>query len=233
MKTVFTIGKDLSNDLVLHDKLAESYHAQLELNDDGSLNVKDLASRFGTLVNGSKIQEHTLRSGDDLQIGFEHIHWQDWLNEKQAEFSEKEQLTKVEQELLSKPIAKPSIIMHEGKTQNPINTSFEGNREDDQPITAQGDFDNVALPVIEAHEDFSKNTLPIHESLSSNHASEQAQGPEKRETVSTGFSENELAQPRGTFAKSGFALGGKYEVIYAIFAVLAGLLGGYILYCFA
>jgi hypothetical protein len=233
MKTVFTIGKDLSNDLILHDKLAEPFHAQLELSDDGSLSVKDLASRFGTLVNGIKIQEYTLRVGDDLQIGFEHIQWQEWLNEKQAEFSDKKQLTASEQELISKPIAKPTIIVHEGKTQNPKNTLIEGSNEDDQAVTTEEGFNNGVLPVMEVHVESSNPTFAIQESTSLPHASEQAQGLEKRETASTEFPENITPQATKTLVKPGFALGGKYEVFYAIFAVLAGLLGGYILYCFA
>lgn len=71
------IGKASDNDFVLKDKLAEAYHAELFLDDDGSLEIKDLQSVYGTLVNNQKVSHGFINSGDTLQIGFQKFTYDD------------------------------------------------------------------------------------------------------------------------------------------------------------
>lgn len=73
---MFRIGQHPSNDLVLRDKAAEDYHCLITINTTGDIQVEDLQTRYGTLVNGRRIQRHTLKAGDELQIGFTRIEWE-------------------------------------------------------------------------------------------------------------------------------------------------------------
>ena len=66
---VVTIGRDSSNDIVLHsDKRVSRRHAELQLRDDQWVLV-DLDSRNGTLANGRPIRQHPLVDGDRLGLG--------------------------------------------------------------------------------------------------------------------------------------------------------------------
>lgn len=66
----YVIGRESSCALILENKKSVSRrHAELELDADGRMKVRDLASGNGTMVNGVKIREAPLQVGDELQIG--------------------------------------------------------------------------------------------------------------------------------------------------------------------
>ncbi|MFN4123817.1 MAG: FHA domain-containing protein [Flavobacteriales bacterium] len=73
------VGRAYDNDFVLKDKLAEAYHAELYLDDDGTLEIKDLQSKYGTLINNQKINHGFIHRGDTLQIGFQRFTYDDLL----------------------------------------------------------------------------------------------------------------------------------------------------------
>ena len=62
------IGTDPANNIRLNAEKIESRHARLEIQ-DGKLVAKDLRSRSGITVNGSRIIEAVLADGDVLQVG--------------------------------------------------------------------------------------------------------------------------------------------------------------------
>lgn len=62
------LGRASDNDIILNDRLASRLHA-LIIEQNGGYIVRDNNSRNGTLVNGQKILETQLRSGDQIKIG--------------------------------------------------------------------------------------------------------------------------------------------------------------------
>jgi two-component system NtrC family sensor kinase len=65
---VTTIGRDSSNVIQLHDTEVSRRHAELRSSGEATLLV-DLGSSNGTFVNGRRVQQHALRSGDQVQLG--------------------------------------------------------------------------------------------------------------------------------------------------------------------
>ena len=63
-----TLGRTEENRLVLEDALASRAHAEIAVK-DGRYVVYDLRSKNGTLVNGSRVEEHELANGDIILIG--------------------------------------------------------------------------------------------------------------------------------------------------------------------
>jgi len=63
-----SIGRSPDRDIVLHDNLVSRHHAIVTLEGD-AWTVSDENSTHGTFVNGVRIQQTLLRSGDVLQIG--------------------------------------------------------------------------------------------------------------------------------------------------------------------
>ena len=70
------IGRNLGNDLVINDRAAEDFHAVIMLSDDNLIFIEDQSSRYGTLVNGERISKVQLFPGDEVQIGFCRIDWE-------------------------------------------------------------------------------------------------------------------------------------------------------------
>jgi DNA-binding NtrC family response regulator len=62
------LGRDLENTIVIEDSYASSRHARIERKVFGYI-VKDLRSRNGTYVNGTKVMEALLRDNDVLRMG--------------------------------------------------------------------------------------------------------------------------------------------------------------------
>jgi pSer/pThr/pTyr-binding forkhead associated (FHA) protein/tetratricopeptide (TPR) repeat protein len=62
------IGRSQNCHVVLEDKKSSRKHAIL-LRQEGKFLLRDLGSSNGTLVNGTRIEEHELASGDEIQIG--------------------------------------------------------------------------------------------------------------------------------------------------------------------
>ncbi|MCB0820300.1 MAG: FHA domain-containing protein [Bacteroidetes bacterium] len=108
MKYICRIGTNPSNDLVISDRTAADYHAQLILEDDNRVFIQDLDSRFGTRLNNQKVALAELKPGDDLRIGFASIDWEKIVNDWQVlneAFKTKKQLEESESERLSLKLA--------------------------------------------------------------------------------------------------------------------------------
>lgn len=67
-RTLLSIGRDPSNDLVLPDAMVSRRHAVIELR-GGQYFLRDSASSNGSLVNGDRVTERSLRDGDLVAIG--------------------------------------------------------------------------------------------------------------------------------------------------------------------
>lgn len=65
---VHTIGRTQTNAIRLHDTEVSREHAELVEIDRG-YQLRDLGSSNGTFVNGRQISEHTLQTGDQVQLG--------------------------------------------------------------------------------------------------------------------------------------------------------------------
>jgi signal transduction histidine kinase/pSer/pThr/pTyr-binding forkhead associated (FHA) protein len=64
----WTIGRDAANPIQLRDHEASRRHAEVH-GEDGEFEIVDLQSSNGTWVNGKRVERHTLRTGDRVQIG--------------------------------------------------------------------------------------------------------------------------------------------------------------------
>jgi len=62
------VGRDVSNVVQLHDTEVSRQHAEIR-RADGGYRIVDLRSSNGTFVNGQRVDEHRLTSGDQVQIG--------------------------------------------------------------------------------------------------------------------------------------------------------------------
>ncbi len=63
-----SIGRDSDNRIQLHDSEVSRHHAEIRRDDEGFA-IVDLNSSNGCFVNGKKVPEHKLSSGDRLQLG--------------------------------------------------------------------------------------------------------------------------------------------------------------------
>jgi transcriptional regulator with GAF, ATPase, and Fis domain len=64
-----TLGREPTNALPVVDPSVSRKHCLFRREEDGRFQIKDLASRNGTVVNGVTVQEHWLRHGDEIAIG--------------------------------------------------------------------------------------------------------------------------------------------------------------------
>ena len=62
------LGRDAANRLQVHDTEVSRQHAELRRL-EGAYTLTDLGSSNGTFVNGRRIQQHRLSSGDQVQVG--------------------------------------------------------------------------------------------------------------------------------------------------------------------
>ncbi len=67
-KTLLSIGRDPSNDLVLPDAMVSRRHAVIEFRGN-QFYLRDCNSSNGSLVNGDRVSERSLRDGDLVAIG--------------------------------------------------------------------------------------------------------------------------------------------------------------------
>jgi transcriptional regulator with GAF, ATPase, and Fis domain len=63
-----TIGRDASNGIAVADPSVSRKHCAIS-GRDGRFRVRDFESRNGTLVNGTRVEEHWLRHGDEIAAG--------------------------------------------------------------------------------------------------------------------------------------------------------------------
>ena len=63
-----TIGRDISNDVCLHDPSVSSRHAILTIEADVA-SLHEVKSRNGIIVNGERVSEMSLKTGDRILLG--------------------------------------------------------------------------------------------------------------------------------------------------------------------
>ncbi len=63
------IGRGLGADVRLEDEGVSRQHSKVTAVGNGDLVLEDLGSSNGTFVNGDRIQTHTLKDGDKVQVG--------------------------------------------------------------------------------------------------------------------------------------------------------------------
>lgn len=66
-RMAITIGRQFDSDIVIDDRRVSRQHCQLRLR-EGQFMLHDLSSRGGTLVNGTRVREATLQSGDVIVL---------------------------------------------------------------------------------------------------------------------------------------------------------------------
>jgi serine phosphatase RsbU (regulator of sigma subunit) len=64
----FTLGRSSSNDLALSQMGISRFHAEVRIKDN-EYHLRDLGSKLGTYLNGTRIEEAKLTSGDRVQLG--------------------------------------------------------------------------------------------------------------------------------------------------------------------
>ena len=67
----FVIGRDSDCDLVVDDPQASPRHAQIEVQPDGRVVLRDLGSEAGTFVGDSRIEGGAWLAGDSVAVGIE------------------------------------------------------------------------------------------------------------------------------------------------------------------
>ncbi|MFH1709047.1 MAG: FHA domain-containing serine/threonine-protein kinase [Planctomycetota bacterium] len=72
---ILKIGRRSTNDIVVIDNLSSRDHAEI-FESGGACKVKDLGSHNGTLLNGVKINETVLKSGDVITIGTHRLYYE-------------------------------------------------------------------------------------------------------------------------------------------------------------
>ncbi len=125
---MFRIGRHSGNDFVLSDRAGEEFHCEIHQL-DGEYWIEDKQTRYGTLVNGKRIDKTRLNSGDELQIGFTRLEWEELLGlEKRIEIvsatqAEEKPLTDLvsASDVVTIEIQAPEIVFPE--LRNPEDTS--------------------------------------------------------------------------------------------------------------
>ena len=64
-----TIGRNDSNTVLLHGTDVSGRHAVIYFSEGREWRIEDVGSTNGTLLNGSRVKEYALRSGDKILIG--------------------------------------------------------------------------------------------------------------------------------------------------------------------
>jgi len=82
-RTLVSIGRDPSNDLVLPDAMVSRRHAVVEYR-GSQYYLRDCNSSNGSLVNGDRVSERNLRDGDLVAIGTARLLFRDDLHEEEA-----------------------------------------------------------------------------------------------------------------------------------------------------
>ena len=76
-KEVTTAGRHEASDLLLDDVSVSRHHALITRTASGRITLRDLNSLNGTYVNGARVEETALHSGDEVQIGkFKLVFWE-------------------------------------------------------------------------------------------------------------------------------------------------------------
>lgn len=79
VKETTTLGRKSDNDIQLNDAIASSHHAQIIIKPNAYMEeqmdaiITDLGSTNGIQVNSCLVKSVELRNGDDIQIGSQHL----------------------------------------------------------------------------------------------------------------------------------------------------------------
>lgn len=74
---IVTVGRHEASDVFLDDVSVSRHHGLFTRTASGRVTVRDLNSLNGTYVNGGRVEETVLHSGDEVQIGkFKLIYWE-------------------------------------------------------------------------------------------------------------------------------------------------------------
>ena len=68
-KSEITLGRGLTNDIVIMDSKISRTHASIEVNDEGRVKLIDLGSTNGSRLNGEKVIEAQVNPGDTITVG--------------------------------------------------------------------------------------------------------------------------------------------------------------------
>jgi two-component system, NtrC family, sensor kinase len=68
IESTVRLGRDASNTLQLHDTEVSRHHAEIR-RAQNDCTISDLGSSNGTFVNGQRVRQHQLQSGDQIQMG--------------------------------------------------------------------------------------------------------------------------------------------------------------------
>lgn len=72
-----TVGRHEDSDLLLDDVSVSRHHAIFTRTASGRITLRDLNSLNGTYVNGTRVEETTLHSADEVQIGkYKLVFWE-------------------------------------------------------------------------------------------------------------------------------------------------------------
>jgi len=82
-RSLLSIGRDPSNDLVLPDAMVSRRHAVIEYR-GSQFFIRDCNSSNGSLVNGDKVSERSLRDGDLVAIGTARLLFRDEIDSQEA-----------------------------------------------------------------------------------------------------------------------------------------------------
>ncbi len=78
-----TIGRDPENHIVVSDEFTSGRHMRIERKPAGFL-LRDLRSRNGTLINGTRVFEALLNEGDRIRVGTTELHFSTSKSEPQS-----------------------------------------------------------------------------------------------------------------------------------------------------
>ena len=69
LDSVRTLGRTARADFIVNAPLVSRIHCRLSADASGGLQVEDLGSTNGTLVNGKRVDRAALKDGDTLGVG--------------------------------------------------------------------------------------------------------------------------------------------------------------------
>ena len=69
VRAALTIGRDATADICIDATSVSRRHARISPSGSGTFELRDLGSKNGTTVNGSRVESHALQPGDVLCIG--------------------------------------------------------------------------------------------------------------------------------------------------------------------
>jgi len=75
-KSEITLGRGLTNDIVIADSKISRIHARIEVNDEGRVKLFDQGSTNGSRLNGKKVIEAQVNPGDIITVGSSQLRYQ-------------------------------------------------------------------------------------------------------------------------------------------------------------